>query len=135
MKVLFWYVEEFSWRPARKTLDDAEDGAPGAVDKAVVAFVHVEPRDVERAKKVETKLVKNLKWLAGKWDTRRLVLHSFAHLDADKADPAFAVRLFAAARGRLEGVGYEVYETPWGHFLDLSMQAPGHPLARVFKDF
>lgn len=134
MKVLFWYVDELSWRPARKTLEDAEEGSPGEVARAVVAFVHVEPRDVDRAKKVETKLVKNLKWLAGKWDTETLVLHSFAHLGSEKADPAFAATLFAAARGRLEGVGYEVHETPWGHFLDLNMSAPGHPLARVFKE-
>ncbi len=127
-------MEGLSWRPARKTLEDAADGSPGGVEQAVVAFVHVEPRDEERAKKVETKLVKNLKWLAGKWETKTLVLHSFAHLGAEKADPAFAAALFAAARARLESVGYAVHETPWGHFLDLDMRAPGHPLARVFKE-
>ena len=135
MKVLFWYVKTMAWEPALKTLDDAPDGVAGSVSDAVVAYVHVEPSDGEMAKKVETKLVKNLKWLAGKWETKTLLLHSFSHLSAEKADPELALQIFAGARARLEGVGYDVRETPWGHFLDLKLDAPGHPLARVFKAF
>jgi hypothetical protein len=28
---------------------------------------------------------------------------------------------------------YEVSQTPFGYFLDLDLQAPGKPLARLFK--
>ena len=34
----------------------------------------------------------------------------------------------------LKKSGYEVWQTPFGYFLDLDMQAPGTPLARLFKD-
>ena len=135
MRVLFWYCERMAWKPTRKTLPEAEDSIPGEVMGAISAFVHIEPQDTERAGKVETKLVKNAKWLAGKWDTRRVVLHSFAHLAEEKADPHFTHELLEHARRRLEDAGYEVVETPFGYFNDLELAAPGYPLARVYKEF
>jgi len=30
--------------------------------------------------------------------------------------------------------GYKVNQTPFGYFLDLQVDAPGHSLARVFKN-
>ena len=134
MRVLFWYCERFAWVPAKKSLEGAPDAGPGRVDNAVVAFVHVEPADLEEGSGAETKLVKNAKWLARKWEVRRVVLHSFTHLAEVKADPVAARELLDRARARLESAGYEASQTPWGWFLDLHMQAPGHPLARVFKE-
>ena len=135
MRVLFWYCERMAWKPTRKTLPEVEDALPGEVTGAVSAFVHIEPKDTERAGKVETKLVKNVKWLAGKWDTRRVVLHTFAHLAEEKADPDFTRELLGHAHRRLEDAGYEVVETPFGYFNDLELAAPGHPLARVYTEF
>ena len=137
MKVLFWFFDELKWNPSMKTLDKADDALPGSVEKTVAAFVHVEPADLEtpNASKVETKLVKNCKWLAGKWKVKRVVLHSFAHLGSEKAEPDASRVILSNARQRLEKSGYEVFETPYGYFLDISFNAPGHPLARIFKEF
>ncbi len=60
-----------------KALDDAQEGESGEVKSAVVAFVHAEPRDEDKPGKQMAKLVKQVKWLAGKWNTRYTVLHSF----------------------------------------------------------
>jgi hypothetical protein len=135
MRVLFWYCDRFEWNPAMKTLDDAPDAVPGTHEKAVVAFIHVEPKDVENGSSAETKLVKNAKWLARKWETKRIILHSFTHLGEEKADPADAKRLIDRAQTRLEKADYDIAQTPYGYFNDLSMEAPGHPLARIFKEF
>jgi hypothetical protein len=135
MRVLFWYCDAFAYTPARKTLEDAPPASPAGCSRAVVAFVHVEPADVEADSGAETKLVKNAKWMARKWDTPRVVLHSFTHLGEDKAVPAAAQRLLAQAAARLEKAGYAASQTPYGYFIDLEMRAPGHPLARVFKAF
>lgn len=135
MRILFWYCDSFGFTPAMKTLEDEPDAAADAHENAVVAFVHVEPADVEREKTVETKLVKNAKWLARKWETGLVVLHSFTHLAEKKADPQFARTLLGRARARLETAGYQAHETPYGYFHDLAIRAPGHPLARIFKSF
>jgi len=81
------------------------------------------------------KLVKNLKWAAGKNNTKRVMLHSFAHLSHSKASPEFTAELFQKAIERMENADYETFTTPFGYFLDLDMQAPGYSLARIFKSF
>jgi hypothetical protein len=134
MRVLFWYCDQFAWNPSMKTLDDAPDAAPSAHEQTVVAFIHVEPRDMEKGSSAETKLVKNAKWLARKWETKRIILHSFTHLGEEKADPADAKGLIDRAQTRLEKADYDIAQTPYGYFNDLSMEAPGHPLARIFKE-
>ena len=135
MRVLFWYCDRFAWQPAMKTLEDAPPAEGADFKKVVVAFVHVEPADVAEGSSAETKLVKNAKWLSRKWEIRRVILHSFSHLAEEKADPQAARALLDRAQGRLQEAGYEAVQTPYGYFHDLRMQAPGRPLARIFKRF
>jgi hypothetical protein len=135
MRVLFWYCDTFAYIPARKTLEDAPQASPAGFAQAVVAFVHVEPTDVEEGSGAETKLVKNAKWMARKWDTPRVVLHSFTHLGEAKAPPEAARQLLTRAAERLNGAGYTTVQTPYGYFLDLEIAAKGHPLARIYKAF
>ncbi len=133
MRVLFWFCDRFEYTPALKTIDEAPDAAPGRHERAVVAFIHVEPADLEAGSSAETKLVKNAKWMARKWDVTTVVLHSFTHLGEAKAEPAAARALLDRAQQRLQKAGYAAFQTPWGYFLDLDLAAPGHPLARIFK--
>ncbi len=135
MRVLFWFCDHIGWRPALKTLEDAPEAESGRFEKVVAAFVHVEPDDVLPASRAETKLVKNTKWLARKWQSTLIILHSFTHLAEAKADAAQARELLRRAGRRLAASGYEVNHTPYGYFLDLDLKAPGHPLARIYKQF
>ncbi len=135
MRVLFWFCDRFAWTPAMKTLAEAPEALPAAYEKTVVAFVHVEPKDMEGESQAETKLVKNAKWLARKWEVNSILLHSFTHLGEEKAAPEEAQPLMNRAQERLESAGYSVGQTPYGYFLNLSMDAPGHPLARIYKEF
>jgi hypothetical protein len=135
MRILLWYCEKFSWIPALKTLDTAPEAIPGDFHEVVVAFIHVEPKDVLEGSSAEKKLLKNLKWLAKKWDNRQIILHSFTHLGEDKADAHKAQELLNRVEIRLKNVDYKVTQTPYGYFLDLHMQAKGHPLARIYKEF
>lgn len=135
MRVLFWYCDRFDWAPAMKTLPDTPEAEPAENENAVVAFVHIEPVDVEAGSSAETKLVKNAKWLVRKWENTRVVLHSFTHLGEEKAEADKAQSLLDRAQKRLEKAGYSVVQTPYGYFLDLAIKAPGHPLARVYKEF
>ena len=135
MRVLFWYCDRFDWTPAMKTLPDTPEAEPAENENAVVAFVHIEPGDVEAGSSAETKLVKNAKWLVRKWENTRVVLHSFNHLGEEKAEADKAQSLLDRAQKRLEKAGYSVVQTPYGYFLDLAIKAPGHPLARVYKEF
>ena len=135
MRVLFWYCDQFNWVPAVKALSDVPEAKPFDNENAVVAFVHVEPKDLEAGSSAETKRVKNAKWLARKWEIKKIVLHSFTHLGEVKAEADGARALLEKTQKRLESAGYAVIKTPYGYFLDLYIEAKGHPLARVFKEF
>lgn len=135
MRVMFWFCDTFAWTPTIKTLDHVPDADPGEVHRAVVAFIHVEPRDTEAGSSAETKLVKNAKWLARKWAVETILLHSFTHLGEEKADADAAAALIARAADRLGTAGYEARQTAYGHYNDLFIQAQGHPLARIYKEF
>ncbi len=135
MKLLMIYADHFNYQTALKTLPDIPDVSKNeTIENAVLGFIHVEEKDCQNQSKVITKLIKNLKWLAGKNNTNKIVLHSFSHLSDSKADPEIVVDIFNQSEQRLKESGYEVSQTPFGYFLDLDLQAPGSPLARVFKD-
>ena len=135
MRVLFWYCDLFAWKTALKTLDNVPDAEPGEFDEVIVAFIHVEPNDVLEGSSAEKKLLKNIKWLAGKWQNKKVILHSFTHLGDKLAEPEEAQTLINRVDERLKSVNYDVSQTPYGYFLDLTMQAKGHPLARIYKEF
>lgn len=134
MKLLMIYTQRFAYNPRVKVLNSAAAAEKGrTLTNVQVAFIHAEKEDEEKENSVQKKLLKNLKWIAGKNQTRLIVLHSFAHLSDSKADPEFTKNLFDRIEKRLTDTGYEVYQTPFGYFLDLSLDAPGFSLARVFK--
>jgi len=135
MRVLFWFCDSFRTLPTIQTLSDASEPTPLHCSRAVVAFVHVEPQDVDGGTGAETKLVKNAKWLARKWSVTEIVLHSFTHLGEVKAAPEAAFKLLIGAAERLQKAGYDASLTPYGYFNDLELRAPGHPLARIYKEF
>lgn len=134
MKVLVIYCTSFSYLPASKTLDEAEEVNQGKTyNDCIVAFIQVEQDDEE--KEIvgrEKKLVNHLKWTARKNNTITIVLHSFAHLADSKASVDYTKTLFDLAEKRLQNGGYATEQTPFGYFLDLNINAPGFSLARIW---
>ncbi len=134
MKVLVFYVNSFAYEPQVKNVENAPDPGTGCkIEEAILAFIQVEKEDEERdLKSREKKLVNHLKWTARKNNTKRVILHSFAHLSESKASFDYTVDLFNASQSRLENAEYEVFQTPFGYFLDLKIDAPGTSLARIW---
>lgn len=136
MKLLMIYMKSFSYHPTIKTLDSMPDCTEEKnYENIQAAFIQVEKEDEENETAVKKKLLKNLKWVSGKNNTRKVILHSFAHLSESKAGTEFTKLLFDNIDERLVNSGFEVEQTPFGYFLDLKIDAPGFSLARVFKSF
>ena len=137
MKLLTFLARRFRWEPHSKTLEEAPD-ASGAdeLEDAVVVFLHAEASDQGEAQheRCRKRVLKHVKWLAGKRDFRRVVLHSFTHLGATNADPAFARSFLDELDQRLSKVGYEVKQTPFGHFCEWELSVYGESLAKVWKE-
>ena len=86
MKLLMIYTDRFAYRTSKKTLEVVEDfEEEKQIEDVLVGFIQAEKEDEDKIDKIETKLIKNLKWAAKKNDTNNIVLHSFAHLSLSKA--------------------------------------------------
>ncbi len=82
-----FYTPSFWYKTFQKSLPQAPDvDVDVEVNDCVLVLVQVEAEDVEKRKKVTDKLLKNLKWLAGKFESKRVVLHFFPTFR--KAGPA-----------------------------------------------
>lgn len=135
MKLLLLYAHDYWLRPFEKSVPEAPDRQDEmAARAAVVALVHVEAGDPENEAKLVTKAIKQIKWLAGKFESRAIVLHSFAHLASTRADPAAAEAILAGMQARLAGAGYDVQTTPFGYFNEFRLHVAGPSLAKVFVE-
>jgi len=129
------YAERFAYRTSVKAVESApEVTEEKVIENVLVGFIHAEEKDEDNISYVETKMIKNLKWAARKNDTKKIVLHSFAHLSGTKASPEITKQLLDNSEKRLQEADYEVYQTPFGYFLDLDLKAPGNSFARLFKE-
>lgn len=136
MKLLMVFAKKVSFSPSVKNLETAENIETGAeFEDILIAFIHAEAQDEKDFKETEKKLVKNLKWGARKNETNRILLHSFAHLSASKASPDFTKQVLDKAEERLKNSQFEVYQTPFGYFLDMNMEWRGYSQARIFREF
>ena len=134
MKLLTFQAKRFWWRSFSKTLQDAEDvTVEQEVFDAVVAFYQIEAADAENQASVFRQTLKHLKWLANKRELRTIVLHSFAHLGGDNAEPDFARQLTEELAARLRETGYTVWITPFGYFNEWDLSVYGESLAKVWK--
>jgi hypothetical protein len=136
MKLLMFYTREWWYKTASKTLETAPDiEIEESMPDAAVFFFHCEAEDEEKYGSVCEKFVKNVKWLAGKFSTKNVVLHSFNHLSSSKSSPEFAKQLLDEVIIKLERTGYTVMQTPFGYFNEFKMHVAGDSLAKVFKEF
>lgn len=136
MKLLLFQARGFGWEPHERTLADAEPAPPaGAVDEALVAFVHAERRDEADRPRAVRRTIKSLKWLANKRSLETVVLHSFAHLGGESADADWTRAFFDDVAERLRKVGYRVETTPFGWFSSWRIDVFGESLAKVFQEF
>ena len=136
MKLLMFYVHEWWYKTASKSLSSVADVSREArLENAAVVFYHVEAEDQEKSGKVIQKFTKNIKWIAGKFSTKNIVLHSFNHLGISKAPPEFSKEVVDEVIERLERTGFTVMTTPFGYFNEFKMHVAGDSLAKVYKEF
>jgi len=136
MKLLMFYVHEWWYKTASKSLPEVPDKErEESLKNSVVIFFHAEAEDGANRERVLQKFVKNTKWIAGKFSTKNVVLHSFNHLSSSKSSPEFAEALLEEVKERLQRTGYEVIVTPFGYFNEFKMHVAGDSLAKVFKEF
>lgn len=125
-----FHVESFWYRPNESDSDDRTE-----IGESLHVWIHSEEKDEGDRAGVLRKMVKNIRWLAKKIDCNAITLHSFAHLDNSKSDPAFADLLIGEVAARLSDREFDVHIVPYGAFYEFNLHVKGPSLAKVFKQF
>ncbi len=136
MKLLLFYAHKWWFKTASKSLPYVPDiSMEDSLENTAVVFFHAEKEDEEKGKGALDKFIKNTKWLAGKFGTKNVVIHSFNHLSSSKASPEFSEQMIKQATERLQNAGYTVLCTPFGYFNEFIIHVGAESLAKVFKEF
>ncbi|MHA1768589.1 MAG: threonyl-tRNA synthetase editing domain-containing protein [Candidatus Thorarchaeota archaeon] len=128
MRLLMFHVDSFWYKP-----EGAADADCVELAESLLVWIHSEPPDAENQTRVLRKMLKNIKWLAQKVGVKSIILHSFAHLDENKAEPEVADALIEETGRRLRERDFDVHIVPFGRFYEFSPHVKGPSLAKVFK--
>jgi len=126
-----FHLESFWYRSNES--DPDESGTP--LGESLLVWIQSEAEDMDNRSAVLRKMTKNVKWLAQKVGTEKVILHSFAHLGESKSDPDFAEALIEDLAENLRSRDYDVHLVPYGMFFEFKMHVMGPSLAKVFKQF
>lgn len=136
MKLLMFYAHRWWHKTALKGLAEVPDAdEQQSIEGAAVVFFHSDADDMDKRGSVVMKFIKNTKWIAGKFGTKNIVLHSFNHLGPTKSPPEFAQGVLLEVEERLRAGGFMVIKTPFGYFNEFQIHVAGDSLAKVFKEF
>ena len=135
MKLLSYQAKKFSWSAHSQTIQSAAPSSEGETADAAVIWLHVEQNDIRDETRSVRKTLKHIKWIANNKSLKTIVLHSFAHLGGDTANPDDARAYIDKLANRLTHTGYEVRQTPFGWFCAWSLSIYGDSMAKVYKAF
>ncbi|MGC9204258.1 MAG: threonine--tRNA ligase [Thermoplasmata archaeon] len=131
MRILFIHSDFIDYRVREKAIEGAEEysASEERIEECLVAFISVESKD---DRQVAEKAVNEIKDVANKVDTRRIVLYPYAHLSSDLSDPDTAKSILSMIENGLRSE-YEVHRAPFGWYKSFTISCKGHPLSELSK--
>lgn len=136
MKILCLHVDYVEWEGLKKAIKSMEDLAPEFLKKrkvtdALLVLTAVEASDFPE---VIVDYVKNVKEIAEKVGTKKIVLYPYAHLSSNLSSPKDAISVLEEAEEKLKGEKYEVTRAPFGYYKSFELKVKGHPLSELSRE-
>jgi len=132
LRILQLHSDFIEYKPLKKEVAMAEEAErkPTKLNDLVVLFTCVEEGDNEAVAKQAINDVKNsLKSLK----SNRILIYPYAHLSANLAKPAEALRVLKAMEKHAKDIGVETHRSPFGWNKQFTISIKGHPLAEQSK--
>src|SRR3990172_6610943 len=138
MRILFIHAYRLEYEVREPAIKDPEEVPPehrsAAADEVLVCFTTVEARDEADPEGIAGLAAREIKDVAGKVDTRRVVLYPYAHLSSSLGAPDVSRRILATLAAQLRAAGYEVLASPFGWYKSFRLSAKGHPLGELSRE-
>ncbi len=132
MRILQLHSNFIEYKPIKREVKLAEecDEKERRLEELVVLFTCVEEGDDEAVAK---KAVEEIKASIEKLKVNKILIYPYAHLSANLARPADALKTLMAMERYAREADIETYRTPFGWCKRFSISIKGHPLAEQFR--
>lgn len=130
MKVIFFHTDRFGFAvesPSERLGGAAPEEVKSMsldVEECLVALFHVEEADGDHQIR---RLCKDIRCIAEKVGTSRLVVAAFGHLSNSYAPPSVAMEISQRVVEICREWGCDVHTSPFGHNKTFVLHAKGHP--------
>ncbi len=138
MKILALHSDYITYESKKKAIDSAEEVPSNKtkqhIEECLVVFSCVEKCDEENEEEVAKKLFMEIKDIAIKVNTNRIVLYPYAHLSSKLAKPSTAIAVLNKTKELLDK-DFEVNKAPFGWYKAFEIKCKGHPLSELSREF
>ncbi len=128
MRILQLHSNYIKYKPIEKEIEIAEeaDREERAIEEVVVLFTAIEEGD---NKAVAEQAVEEVQAFLGKLKVNKILIYPYAHLSANLAKPAVALKIVCWMEKHAKEKGIETYRAPFGWNKQFTISVKGHPLA------
>ncbi len=131
MKILLLHSDYMEYEVKKKTrFAEPFEGKGERVEEALVVFVSVEKGDTEET---ASRAVDEIRDVAEKVKSDRIVLYPYAHLSSELADAETAVNLLKFMEKELSNE-FDVHRSPFGWYKAFKISCKGHPLSELSRE-
>jgi threonyl-tRNA synthetase len=132
LRILQLHSNFIEYKPIKREVKLAEecDEKERRLEELVVLFTCVEEGDDEAVAK---KAIEEIKASLEKLKVNKILIYPYAHLSANLARPADALKTLTAMEKYAREADIETYRTPFGWCKRFSISIKGHPLAEQFR--
>ena len=136
MKILTLHSDYIKFAPTKKAIKDAPkvEKAEKEVKECLVVLSSVEKKDEKNPSAVAKRLVSEVKDIASKVKSDKIVLYPYVHLTNQPSNPKTALQVLDEAEKELKK-DFEVIRSPFGWYKSFTVACKGHPLAELSREF
>ncbi len=135
MRILLLHSDFLEFEPKKKAIESAEkvDLKKEKFEECLVVLSAVEKGDAENMDSVVKKTVSEIKDVASKVGTKRIVIYPWVHLTDNPEDGSKSLEVLESLRSKVESDGYEVHRAPFGWYKAFEIKVKGHPLSELSR--
>lgn len=136
MKILAIHADYLKFEAKKEAIKNPEqiDQAKDEMKECLVVFMAVEKPDEDNPSNIKEQLLDHVKDIAGKVQTKNIVLYPYAHLSSNLGSPKVAQALLQEAHADLAKDGFEVKHAPFGWYKAFEISCKGHPLSELSRE-
>ncbi len=138
MRFIIFHVNSFKSKLKKKGKSPLIEQVPPEdrlfeIGESFIVFTAVERVDEKHESEVVRRSSDEIEKFAKQLHVDKIVIHPFAHLFTELADPKVAVKVMDMLAEELRNRGYKSVRTPFGWFSEIKLDAKGHPISRIAR--